>query len=330
VANLGYIQVTRLCNQKCRFCSNPEREATLTLDEAGALIDDFVGRGYDGVILTGGEPTMHPDLGEIIGRARARGIHARVITNGQKLADRELMRGLVARGLEHVHVSIQSFDPKLQAFLTCNDDSLGNVLKTLENTAACGITVDINTTINHYNAGHLDGIVRFLIERFPFLHHFVWNNLDPSMNRATQNPDVVHKLWECELSLFRAMKLLDSTGRTFRAEKVPLCYMADFAHCSTETRKIIKGEERIVRFLDEKGFVRETLFRHGKAAACRICRFDPICAGLYDMDVHYDSHELYPIFLDPDEVRVRVMGPDWKRKSIGPVDRGPEGETPAS
>ena len=308
MANLGYIQVTRLCNQKCRFCSNPEREATLTLDEARALVDDFVTRGYDGVILTGGEPTMHPALGDIIDYAHSRGIRARVISNGQKLADLGLMRELVARGMEHVHVSIQSIDPKMQAFLTCNDDSLANVLKTLENIATCGITVDINTTINHYNAGQLDHLVRALCERFPFLHHFVWNNLDPSMNRATQNPDVVHKLWECEVSLFRAMQFLDSTGRTFRAEKVPLCYMADYAHCSTETRKIIKGEERIVRFLDEKGFVRETLFQHGKGEACRVCRYDPICAGLYDMDTHYDSRELCPVFLDPEEVRARVLG----------------------
>lgn len=307
MANLGYIQVTRLCNQKCRFCSNPEREATLTLDEAKALVDDFVARGYDGVILTGGEPTMHPHLGEIIAYAHGRGIHARLISNGQRLADPAYFQELAAAGMDHVHVSIQSFDPALQAFLTGNEDSLANVLATLDHLGRARINADINTTINHYNAGQLDTLVRFLVERYPFLHHFVWNNLDPSMNRATQNPDVVHKLWECELSLLRAMRFLERTGRSFRAEKIPLCYMAEFAWASTETRKIIKGEERIVRFLDEKGMVRETLFRHGKAAACRVCRFDPICAGMYDMDVHYSSSELYPLFLDPEPVRKRVM-----------------------
>lgn len=307
MANLGYIQVTRLCNQKCRFCSNPEREATLTLAEAKAMIDDFVTRGYDGVILTGGEPTMHPDLGEIVSYSHQQGIHPRLITNGQKTADEGVLRDLVDRGLDHLHVSIQSFDPETQAFLTCNDDSLANVLATFEHIGRLGINADVNTTINHYNAGYLDKLVMLLVQRFPFLRHFVWNNLDPSMNRATQNPDVVHRLWECEVSLHRAMQFLESTGRTFRAEKVPLCYMAEYAHCSTETRKIIKGEERIVRFLDEKGMVRETLFRHGKAAACGVCRFEPICAGLYDMDVHYSSSELFPVFLDPENVRRRVM-----------------------
>ncbi|HNU68453.1 MAG TPA: radical SAM protein [Myxococcota bacterium] len=307
MANLGYIQVTRLCNQKCRMCSNPEREATLTFEQATALIDDFVSRHYDGIILTGGEPTMHPQLGEIIGYAKARGMASRIITNGQKTCDLDFIRGLVENGLTHLHVSIQSYDPKIQAFLSGKEDSLENAFKTLENVEKCGITADVNTTINHYNAAHLDKTVAYLIRRFPFLHHFVWNNLDPSMNRATENPDVIHELWEMEVPLYRAMMLLHATGRTFRAEKVPLCYMAEFAWASTESRKIIKGEERIVRFLDEKGMVRETAFRHGKAECCQYCTFDGICAGLFDMDVHYKSSELYPVFLDPEPIRQKVL-----------------------
>lgn len=307
MANLGYIQVTRLCNQKCRFCSNPERDATLTLDEAKAIIDDFVDRGYDGVILTGGEPTMHTKITDIIEYSHLRGMHARMITNGQKTADREFFNRLVSAGLDHIHVSIQSDDPQIQAFLSQVEASLPNTLATLENVGLAGINADVNTTINHYNADHLDRLVRSLVRRFPFLHHFVWNNLDPSMNRATENPDVIHHLWEMEVSLHRAMEFLDANGRSFRAEKVPLCYMADFAWASTETRKIIKGEERIVRFLDEKGMVRETLFQHGKAPACKVCRFDSICAGLFDMDQHYSSKELYPVFLDPEPIRTRVL-----------------------
>lgn len=307
MANLGYIQVTRLCNQKCRFCSNPEREATLTLEQAQNLIDDFVERGYDGIILTGGEPTLHPQLADIIAYAREKGIHVRIITNGQKTKDFEYLSELVAAGLNHVHVSIHSHDPEVQAFLSCNENSLHNQLKTLENIGRLGVNADVNTVINHYNAATLHLLVKMLVERFPFLHHFVWNNLDPRMNRASQNPDVIPKLWEFEVSLFKAMSFLEATGRTFRAERIPLCYMADFAWASTETRKIVKGEERIVRFLDEKGFVRETRFEHQKAEVCRVCRLDPICAGLYEMDTYYSSAELAPVFLDPEPIRRRIL-----------------------
>jgi len=62
MANLGYIQLTRQCNQKCLFCSNPENEQVLDLDQIKDKIDQLIKDGYTGVILTGGEPTLNPDL----------------------------------------------------------------------------------------------------------------------------------------------------------------------------------------------------------------------------------------------------------------------------
>ena len=55
------------------------------------------------------------------------------------------------------------------------------------------------------------------------------------------------------VSLELAMEYLHATGRTFRAERVPLCYMKRFAWASTETRKIVKEEERCISFLTKKG-----------------------------------------------------------------------------
>ena len=87
------------------------------------------------------------------------------------------------------------------------------------------------------------------------------------------------------------MDYLVSTGRSFRAERVPLCYMRRYAWASTEARKIIKEEERCIRFLDFKGFIHQKEFLHGKGNACDACRFDPICAGMYSMAKTYDERE---------------------------------------
>jgi hypothetical protein len=75
--------------------------------------------------------------------------------------------------------------------------------------------------------------------------------------------------------------------------------MRRFAFASTEARKIIKEEERCIRFLDQKGFVHQQEFLHGKGDACDACRWDPICAGLYSMARHFDERELSPIVEDP-------------------------------
>jgi MoaA/NifB/PqqE/SkfB family radical SAM enzyme len=307
VANLGYVQLLRICNQKCRFCSNPENNRVIELKDAEAQILELKSLGYSGVIFTGGEPTMYERLAEIVTFSHGAGIEPRIITNGQKLSDPALFQSLVKAGLRKLHFSLHSCRPEIQDFLTRTPGSFDNMVRSLDNAGEAGISADVNTVINHYNADHLDENVRFLTGRFPWIKHFVWNNIDPTMNRVAENPDTVAQPPEFELSLYKAMRHLHSTGRTFRVERVPLCFMADFAHCSTETRKIIKEEERLVNFLDDKGQVRQKSFIHGKADCCRVCRYDPICAGLYEMGKWYAASCLHPIFLDPDAVRRLVL-----------------------
>lgn len=309
MANIGYMQVVRHCNQYCRFCSNPESEYMLDPGTARRMIDDFVRRGYFGIILTGGEPSLSPHIEEITRYAVANGLHVRMITNGSRLAEPGVAESFVAAGLRHYHVSIHSHREALEDFLTGVKGSHANAMKALENLGRLQdrAAVNINTVINAYNADHLDENVRFFVERFPFLSHFVWNNLDPSMGRAETNRDTAPRLRAFEASLHRAMRYLDASGRTFRVEKVPLCFMAEYAHCSTETRKIVKGEERMVHFLDEKGTVRQTDFNHLKAEACRFCSLNSICGGLFDQGGWYDPRELAPVFLPKEPIIQRIL-----------------------
>jgi len=302
MANIGYIQLTRLCNQKCRFCSNPEREATLSKNEVRSKLEYFIKNNYSGVILTGGEPTLHPDLPEIISMVRDSGLQVKLITNGQKTADRKFLAALKKAGLDSINVSIQSYRKDVQNYLADNPDSFDNLCKTLRNVEKLGMSLNINTTINAYNADHIHETASWIIRTFPTATHFVWNNLDPLMNRATENPDTIAKLSDFELSLYLAMELLCSKDRTFRVERVPLCYMPEHAQFSTETRKIVKSEERTVFFLDEKARIRQKKFFYDKAEPCSSCLVSPICAGLYQADKYYDSAELFPLFIEPQTI----------------------------
>ena len=108
--------------------------------------------------------------------------------------------------------------------------------------------------------------------------------------------------------------------------------MKRFAEYSTETRKIVKEEERCIQFLDDKGFVRQKEFLHGKGSACDVCRFDPICAGMYSMAKTFDERELSPIFEDPVPVIRRVLGrepePDLVERILSRRGRRSKNEQP--
>ncbi len=308
MANLGYLQLTRSCRQFCRFCSNPPTGVGLSEEEMRGHIRDMAEMGYDGIILTGGEPSMSPLLFPALAAAREAGLYSRMITNGQLLAEEDFFQRCVDAGLTHIHVSLHSYRAEVHDFITRYPESHEAIVQCLSHVPAMGITADINCVINAYNADHLDENVRWIIQRFPFVRHFVWNNMDPDGNRAEENPDCLPRHHEFQLSLERAMDILHATGRSFRAERVPLCFMPRYAWASTETRKIIKEEERCIRFLDQKGWIHQLEFLHGKADACDSCTFDPICAGMFSMARSFDERELSPVFDDPHSHIRSVLG----------------------
>jgi len=308
MANLGYLQITRRCNQKCRFCSNPEREVTMKYADGEKYIKKLKKSGYIGVLFTGGEPTISEYLPRFIRYCGEIHFMHKLITNGQKLADSDYLAMLVESGLKHVCLSFHSCKPDVQNYLSQNENSYKNLVHALNNLSEYrDIVVDILTTINKFNASHLSDNVKFLMENYPFIHHFSWNNLDPRRNRTSQYPEVIPTLRDFELELKLAMDYLHASKKLFQVERVPLCYMAEYAHLSTETRKIVKDDERIIHFLDERGTLVWQDYMHGKAARCKICTVESICAGLIEMDTYYSSDELYPLFIDKDRIVARVM-----------------------
>ena len=163
--------------------------------------------------------------------------------------------------------------------------------------------VNINTVINKLNAGHLLENVRWIRENFDFIKHFNWNNMDPAMASGSGfDKALIPRLNDFELSLYNAMAYLVNEKCTFRAERVPLCYMTYFAAYSTETRKIVKDEERRVYFLDKRGIFEQQRWDYDKAPACLVCSVNDICAGLYRSDAYYSARELYPLFIKKNEI----------------------------
>lgn len=89
------------CNFACPFCHNhqlvsaPEMYQTLEMDDVLARLKPFVG-WVDGVVVSGGEPTLHPGLAELCGAFRAAGFKVKLDSNG---ARPEVLADLARQGL---------------------------------------------------------------------------------------------------------------------------------------------------------------------------------------------------------------------------------------
>lgn len=92
---------TQGCNLRCPFCHNPELVeparfgAVISEDKVVEFLRTKMGK-LDGVVITGGEPTVHDDLPEFLARIRRLGYAIKLETNGTRP---EMVRRLVAEGL---------------------------------------------------------------------------------------------------------------------------------------------------------------------------------------------------------------------------------------
>ena len=297
MANIWYIQVNRHCNNGCHFCSNPSNWNNITYERGIDLIDDFIKREYRGIIFTGWEPTLSPDLARWIEYANKKGIENRMISNGMMCSNGDFVQRLADSWLELVHFSVYSCHEKIHDFLTDTPWSWKKLMMSITNALNSWIRVQINTVINHYSENHLDKTVEFLKRTFPPIKHFVWNNLDPLMMRKTSTAwSTLPNFDNASASLWRAMKYLNDSNSTFRVERLPLCYMRWFEWASTETRKIVKNEERIVHFLDSRETVRQYWWQweHDKLRECKKCDLNSICAWIYEYKKYFQNVKVYP------------------------------------
>lgn len=297
MANIWYIQVNRHCNNWCHFCSNPSNWNNLAYERGIELLDDFKKKKYDWVIFTWWEPTLSPDLPKWIEYSQKLWLWNRMISNGMMCANPEFIQRLADSGLELVHFSVYSCYEKVHDFLTDTPWSWKKLMMSITNALNSGIRVQINTVINHYNETHLDKTVKFLTKIFPPINHFVWNNLDPLMMRKTKTAiSTLPNFDIASVSLIESLKFLEKSWRTFRVERLPLCFMLWFEWASTETRKIVKDEERIVHFLDNRETIRQYWkhWEHEKLEGCKKCDLNSICSGIYEHEKYYDYVKIYP------------------------------------
>jgi len=128
----GQILFTPKCNFRCGFCHNPEliEDSTNGLD-LNALFKDLKikteGGWYRSVCISGGEPTLQPDLPEFVKKLKELGLSIKVDTNG---SNSEMLQKLLEEGcVDYVAMDIKA--PK-QKYIEISGSKDRNLLEKID------------------------------------------------------------------------------------------------------------------------------------------------------------------------------------------------------
>lgn len=108
---LAHLIPMRRCNLACKYCNEyDDFSKPVPLELMFKRVDKLGDLGTSVVTISGGEPLLHPELDQIIGRIRKNGIVAGMITNGYLLMPDRIER-LNQAGLEWLQISIDNVNP---------------------------------------------------------------------------------------------------------------------------------------------------------------------------------------------------------------------------
>jgi cyclic pyranopterin phosphate synthase len=146
------LSVTDRCNFRCTYCMPEEgmqwleRAELLTYEELARIAAVCVGRwGFDGIRITGGEPTVRSGLPRLFELLAPLGVDLAMTTNGVKLP--ALAVDLRAAGLRRVNVSLDSLRRETFLALTRRDD-LDKTLAGIDAALAAGFDpVKVNAVV---------------------------------------------------------------------------------------------------------------------------------------------------------------------------------------
>lgn len=150
------VTLTRKCNLRCEFCyakrTGYKCADTVDYKDLKKIIDFCNAAKVKYVVLSGGEPTLHPDLLATIKYIKGQS-HVMVptlATNGTVLEDLEYCRSLVVAGIEYFDVSLKGGDPEEFKRITGND-LYGKQLRAVANLASLGVDFTCSMVLTHNN-----------------------------------------------------------------------------------------------------------------------------------------------------------------------------------
>jgi hypothetical protein len=170
---LGIIEVNIACNLDCPICfaesgTGPQEHGfSLSLEQVESMLDAFVrAEGEpEAVQLSGGEPSIHPQILEMLRAARDREIPLVMLnTNGIRLArDPRFAPALAELGV-HVYLQFDGLREETQLAIR-GRDLTEEKLRALDRCAEAGVSVSLAAAVERgVNEGEVGEIVRFGID----------------------------------------------------------------------------------------------------------------------------------------------------------------------
>lgn len=272
------LKVGYRCNNNCVFChSAPHRGIDSTIAQIEGKIRRAASLGADMLVLSGGEPTIRPDLldiAEIVGRA---GMALGLVTNARMLAYSDLVKRLVKRGLDYAYVSLGAATADLHDRQT-RVESFNQTIDGLENLSGKVEDLTINTIVTRWNIDSLESMPAVAARFAPLVLKF--SMIEPEGNALDNFESLVPSLKGASRAITKTIEQASGIeGLSFAVDGFPLCVLPEWM------RPLESGLREDGFFIMSEAFEDDwdpiDDLNRGFGASCLQCSLRRRCRGVF-------------------------------------------------
>ena len=222
------IKVGYACNNHCTFCHTLDvREIDDSTMGVHAKIERAAKLGYSMAVLSGGEPTMRPELYRWAQHSHKRGMEFGLVTNGRILSYPDVVDRLQGLGLAYVYMSLHGGTAKIHNSMVrahAFEDTFGAV----ETLSGRGLDLTVNCVVTARNKDHLIPLVDRLLPFDDVVLKF--SMVQPKGAADRLFTAVIPKVSEVAERVHEAITygLERGTGLAFAHDGIPLCLLPGY------------------------------------------------------------------------------------------------------
>jgi sulfatase maturation enzyme AslB (radical SAM superfamily) len=280
--NLKFVDIKTggMCNNRCIHCVVSERYkiGNRSAQSYKKSVCAAVRNGATHISVTGGEPTIHEDIVDILSHAKAKGLAVTLQTNGRRLADRHFAQALQGLIDQYV-IALHGSGPAVHDAITRRRGSFLQTVAGVRNISQSGASIIAKVVLGSFNANDLMKLAKLILKLRMDAAIFTFPHGVGDAKKNYKRLIVPYStLWPL---LHPAIDFLEERDLSAGIETFPFCVVHGYEHKVLEC--FLPQGESEVQFLNQprKNWTALRLKQKNKFEQCSICCFSPICEGVW-------------------------------------------------
>ena len=281
------------CNLNCLHCAvaGKSRSHIVSLEKIIEEIDYFKTISSERIIITGGEPTLHPKLISIVNYASYAGFKdVHLQTNAILLSDKIFVSKLQSSGLTSALVSLHGHIEEIHDSIVNKKGAFRKTILGIHNLLNHNINISTNTVIRKKNINFLPEFIGFINAEFGNIRTICFSYPRITGGASENFYEVITRYSEISPLLNLAFDTANSHGIWCWVSDFPLCLLKNNEHHNSDVipRNAAGLDPSKKDRVNDYQMLLQT--QKIKTDRCQSCYLSPICLGI---DLRY-----YQVFGD--------------------------------